>query len=267
MDVGKLVAGVCVVAWRRELDALDWAGVVLCVVDDGEVVEEMVVGVCTEAAVLGDQIARVIPEAVEDAGVACFDGVVGAAGLVDGATGTARCGVGEGEERGEDCEGRSEDGMHCGVCDVLCLVDVEIDRASERRITSTGLMFRSKREGTYQPFCMYSRGKIIRGVVERDVVNKEPMMKLDCRSYICYLVFLYLKPHYAVYNDPQKPETTSKISQSRSDALPEMVSFPIEACRFLALTCQECNALSLIWISRGFLSLRPPTGGDCGKGN
>lgn len=60
VDVGELISGSGVCTRRREFLAVDWTGVILCIVGNGEIVEEVVFGVCTIAPVGFDQVARIV---------------------------------------------------------------------------------------------------------------------------------------------------------------------------------------------------------------
>lgn len=60
MDAGELNSGSGVCSWRGVFEAFDWAGIIRCVVGNGEVVEEVVFGVGTIASVGFDQVGGIV---------------------------------------------------------------------------------------------------------------------------------------------------------------------------------------------------------------
>ena len=104
MYIGELKTGSGILAWWGKLVALDGAWVVRRIVGDGEVVEEMIFSVGSIAPVGFNEIGWIVPKAIKDASVACYDRLVGTVGFVSWSSRTAWCGLGkreEGEEYGK----------------------------------------------------------------------------------------------------------------------------------------------------------------------
>jgi len=95
--IGKLRPRPSISSWWRELQALDWTGVVWRIVGDGEVVEEVVLGVGSIASIGFDEAGWIVPEAEEETGITLFAEGIGAVGFVNWTAWTSWCSLGEGE--------------------------------------------------------------------------------------------------------------------------------------------------------------------------